>query len=87
MASPSRRKPVELLGRVVLLDGQPALVRLEVLPERRDVAAGGAQVRERREELVDRLAEPDHEAGLGLHRRAGFAPEGVGARESSSDCS
>src|SRR5258705_8140259 len=59
-----RLRPDELLDRQVLVGGP------QVLAEREDVAAHGAQVAHRLRHLRVRLAHPEHEAALVAHPAA-----------------
>ena len=43
--------------------------RLQILPDGEEIDVGGAQVVHHLQDLVPLLAEPDHDAGLGEHRR------------------
>src|SRR5690349_1883647 len=55
----------ELVGRDVALDRQVAGRGLQVLAERQDVAADGAQVGEDLQQLGARLAQAEHQTRLG----------------------
>src|SRR4029078_8490766 len=65
---------LELLRRHIALDRQMVRRRAQVLAERHDVDLGVLQVVERLEDLVVRLAEPEHEARLRYSARAERLP-------------
>src|SRR6266404_54277 len=60
----------EFLRRNVALDRQLVHARPQVLTEREDVAAGGAEVTKDGAQLVTALAEPEHQTALRPQRRA-----------------
>src|SRR5512136_374438 len=57
-------KKCELGGRVELFHGKRTALRAQVLPDRDDVAPGARDVADGLQNLLDRLAQPNHDPAL-----------------------
>src|SRR4029077_10399215 len=68
---------LELVRRDETIDGGVLPGRLQILADGEDVDIDGAEIVHHRQHVVARLAEPDHDAGLGEKPRV----ERLGARE------
>ncbi len=60
---------VEFRGRDEALDREVVETRLQVLPQGQHIDVVRAHVAQHLPDLVDLLAETEHQAGLGRHRR------------------